>query len=317
MKNATLFLLLALAMLLGGCSTGENQQDQTVNPILGDVSFESTFGYKPDATTDNHLRVRTHLAYVENLLRRKEVSGLSSEMKAKRTRLLDLLHSYWRAGRFPKNYDYADQRKPCFIDKDGTICAVGYLVAQTSGQQVAESINARHKYEEFLAMNDPAVTNWVSTSGLTAQECAMIQPSYGPPINIARNHISPAYGASSAVLSGVNLAINTLNGVQIGKGSQNKGVPVMGLLTGVSQIVLGVAMIPEATPSWNGTIINNESQKNLSFINIGLGTTTLILSAWNLATDRPAKKRRNSWGLYSFPAPDKNTGLALSLTRNF
>ena len=115
-------------------------KSQWVNLILGDISYESAFGHKPDATTDNNLRIRTHLEYVENLLRNKNVSDLSTNLQTKRNHLLDLLHDYWTNGVFPKNYDYVDQRKPCFIDKDGTICAVGYLLEQTTSRQVADGI---------------------------------------------------------------------------------------------------------------------------------------------------------------------------------
>jgi hypothetical protein len=154
-------------------------KSQWVNLILGDISYESAFGHKPDATTDNNLRIRTHLEYVENLLRNKNVSDLSTNLQTKRNHLLDLLHDYWTNGVFPKNYDYVDQRKPCFIDKDGTICAVGYLLEQTTSRQVADEINNKHKYDELLAMNNSTVDNWVLTSGLTKEECAMIQPTYG------------------------------------------------------------------------------------------------------------------------------------------
>src|SRR5690606_4507495 len=93
--------------------------------------------------------------------------------------LLNLLRQYRTAGVFPRNYEYAGRRLPCFIDGDGRICAVGYLIEQTAGRAVAEEINSRHKYEEVLAMNDPAIDEWVSNSGLTKEECAMIPPTYG------------------------------------------------------------------------------------------------------------------------------------------
>ena len=131
-----------------------------VNPLLGDISYESKFGHKPDATTDNNFRIRTHLEYVENLLKNKDVSNLSADLKTKRNHLLELLHNYWTNGIFVKNYDYPEQRKPCFINKDGNICGVGYLIEQTASRQIAEAINNKHKYDELLAMNNSTVDNW-------------------------------------------------------------------------------------------------------------------------------------------------------------
>jgi hypothetical protein len=71
-----------------------------------------------------------------------------------------------------------DDRKPCFIDDGGNICAVGYLVEQTAGRAAAEAINARHQYDELLAMDDPTLLAWATKSGFTLTELAMIQPTY-------------------------------------------------------------------------------------------------------------------------------------------
>ena len=60
----------------------------------------------------------------------------------------------------------------------------------------------------------------------------------------------------------------------------NKTVSIIGLITGAGQIVLGSANFPKENKGW-GTNYTNESQKTLSMVNIGLGTTTMILSAWN------------------------------------
>ena len=69
---------------------------------------------------------------MEELLGNKDVSDLSDEHQKKRKMALQFLHQYWTAGVFPINYDYAE-RRPCFIDREGNICAVGYLVAKTAG----------------------------------------------------------------------------------------------------------------------------------------------------------------------------------------
>lgn len=94
-------------------------------------------------------------------------------------------------------------------------------------------------------MNNSSLDNWVLTSGLTKEELAMIQPAYEPTPVYTYNHITPAYGISSSILGGLNLSLNTLNGIQIGKGTTNKTVPIIGLITGAGQIVLGSAMFPK------------------------------------------------------------------------
>lgn len=322
MKRSAFLSLIAAAILFSGCNQKSVDQTQSINPVLGDISFVHKFGHNPDRSTNNELRIITHLEYVENLLRKKDVASIPAGLKKKRENLLDMLHKYWTTGAFPKNYDHPGQRKPCFIDKDNTICAVGYLIEQTAGRETAENINRKHKYDELLAMNDETVDMWVASSGLTKEECAMIQPTYGPPPpqpdpTYSYNHISKSYGVSTSVLSGVNLSLNALNGIQIIKGANGKAIPVVGLLTGIGQIVLGASNFPEETINWDGMNTTNEKQRTISMINIGLGTTSVILSAWNLITNRQQKNKRTSWNIYSFPTQDNNTGVAFSLTRKF
>lgn len=245
-------------------------------------------------------------------MRSKDISSLTVEQKETRLKMLDLLNEYWTAGVFPKNYDYQDQRIPCFIDQEGNICAVGYLIEQTAGRQVAEEINSKFKYEYLLAMNDQTVDSWVQASGLTKEECAMIQPTYGP--TPTDNYISPKYGVSSSLIGGLNLSLNTINGIQISKGANNKTVPILGLVTGASQITLGALNYPKGQMTMNGIVVN-QSQRNLSLINIGLGASTMILSSWNLITNRKPKEKSLSWNIYSFPTQDNNMGLGFSLTK--
>jgi len=169
-----------IIMVMFSFSFIHTPKSQAINPVIGDISFVKKFGYQPTAVTNDNLRIQAHLAYVENLLRQKDVSSLPSKLQQRRTHLLDLLHDYWTRGVFPRNYDYKAERKPCFIDKDGTICAVGYLVEQTAGREVAEAVNLKHKYHLVMEMNDEVVDDWINNSGLTKEECAMIQPSYSP-----------------------------------------------------------------------------------------------------------------------------------------
>lgn len=311
MKQLTFILSIIVTTLFLGCDNHAVDRKQTVNPIIGDISFISKFGHQPDPTTDNDLRIKTHLEYVENLLRQKDVSKLPVALQNKRLQLLDLLHDYWTAGIFPGNYDYTDQRKPCFIDKYNKICAVGYLVERTTSRQVVNTINSKHKYDELLAMNDNLVDNWIAASGLSKRECAMIQPAYGLTPVYSCNYITPGYGISSSILVGLNISINTVNGIQLAKGANSKAIPVIGLFTGAGQMAIGAVMFPMGS---GGT---NEIQETLSMVNIGLGTTTMILSAWNLITNHKPKNKLTTWNIYSFPTQNNNTGLAFSLTRKF
>ncbi len=129
------------------------------------------------------------------------------------------------------------------------------------------------------------------------------------------NHsISTTYVISSSVIGGLNLSLNTINGMQIFKGANNKTVPILGLIAGVGQITLGAWNYPKEQMTWSGAYVN-PARRNLSLINIRLGTSTLILSSWNLITNRKPKEKSLSWNIYSFPAQGNNFGLGFSLTK--
>jgi hypothetical protein len=169
-------ILIAVYVLFISYSFGAKQQ--TVNAILGDVSYFQKFGHRPNENTNEQIRIKTHLEFVESILRRSDDSKMSKALRENRKKMLNLLHDYSTRAEFPVNYDHIGTRIPCFIDKDSRICAVGYLIEKTAGRDVAEKINEDFKYSEIFEMKDPLVENWIATSGLTKMECAMIQPTY-------------------------------------------------------------------------------------------------------------------------------------------
>ncbi len=219
-----------------------NTTSGKVNSVIGDISFLSKFGYEPSLNNNEILRIKTHLEYVENFLRNKDVSALSFEIQEKRNHHLNLLHEYSLAGKFPGNYDH-NKRSPCFIDKNGNICAVGYLIENTAGRQVAEYVNEKFKYDLITEMNDKVINDWIVNSGFTRTECAMIQPSYGY-INDGKKEISNENAILSATLSAANLSMNVINGIEISNKTGGSLAPYIGMVTGVSQIVLGIVNLP-------------------------------------------------------------------------
>jgi len=313
--KTSLILTICFLVVVANCYAKTNDFQQTVNSVLGDISYIEKFGKQPNKKSNEKVRLQTHLEYVEQLLRSKDVSSLSKEQQQSRTKLLDILHEYSQVGVFPKNIKYSNQRKPCFIDKDGNICAVGYLIERTAGREVAENINKKYKYEYLLEMNDPVVDKWIESSGLTKEECAMIQPMYGPPTYSIDNYISAEYGITSAMMSGANLSMNAINGIQIANGNKSPLISMLGLVSGSIQIVYGVNNYPSES-GVNGNYTYNFSQRDLSLVNIGLGTTTIILSTWNYITNKKLDENQStSWNLYSFPTRENTTGVGLSFSK--
>jgi hypothetical protein len=270
-----------------------SRQAKTINPILGDISFIETYGKAPSEETDEDLRITTHLLYVEQLLRTQDITHLSADLQKKRGRLLDLLHQYTMAGVFPRNYDYSGKRVPCFIDKNGRICAVGYLVEHTAGRTAAEAINRSHQYDQLLDIKNEQLTAWVTASGLSAEECAMIQPAYGP------EPMSNNYIVKTGLASGFNGAMCALNLVQINQRSKDCAIPIIGLATGITGIVIGVTERPGSINYFPGPADN--FKHGMSITNIGLGSCTMILSLYNLLNKTPTSNKVIAWHVYALP----------------
>jgi hypothetical protein len=158
-------------------ATAEATPVQPVNAVIGNESYRATFGEAPKAGTSEQLRLRTHLAYVEGLLRARDVSHLAPAQRERRAHLLDQLRAYRKRGVFPQN-TYQRGRTPVFIDAQGRLCAVGFLIAQSAGREAAERINERYRLDRIADMDAPAVEKWAERHGFTLRELAMIQPTY-------------------------------------------------------------------------------------------------------------------------------------------
>ena len=130
------------------------------------------------ACEGDRVRIQRHLQAVEVELRARDVGHLPPALRAERRRNLDRLHAYWTAGEFPHNDDFPGERVPYFIDDDGVVWAVGFLVVDTGFADVAAEIRDTENTARLLAMTHPALPAWIAASGLSAEECARIQPEY-------------------------------------------------------------------------------------------------------------------------------------------
>lgn len=121
--------------------------------------------------------IQAHLAYCEVRLRLATRPDQTARLE-----LLEVLHEYWRAGKFPRN-TAASGRRPVFIDDSGTHCAVGYLMARTGAGRFAQELDRRDRFvlvEDLPSPLDPQLRRWLDKHQLSREEAALIQPGYGP-----------------------------------------------------------------------------------------------------------------------------------------
>jgi hypothetical protein len=166
--------LIVLTSPTGGMGSGTRDG---VNAVLGDASFVQTFGRPPGPSDPDRLRIRTHLLYVERLLRAAEAGPSDETARQRRLVNLDRLHAYALAGAYPSG-DSPTGRLPTFIDDRGRRCAVADLVERSAGSELARTIGRRFRNAYIGEINDPAFDDWIATSGLSRAELAMIQPTY-------------------------------------------------------------------------------------------------------------------------------------------
>ncbi len=307
-KNQILFFsVLCLAFASSFVQTHE-QKNEPVNPVIGDAGYVHYYGQKPSASSDEFGRVQSHLRYAEQLLRNKDVSHLSESKKENRLKMLDLLNEYWNRGVFPANYDRAE-RRPCFIDKDNVICAVGYLIQQTKGQSVAESINREFKYSTIEEMTTPVIEEWANEFGFSVVELATIQPMYPNP----SSYIHPAYGAYSGIFAGLNIGMNTINLSNISRQRGNAVLPIVGIFSGLGSVAMGSVKLATEGNGFNG---NTSAENTLAFANIGLGTLTTTLSIYTLCTNKN-KDKRTSFHLYQPPSGKNPIAMGMGIRHRF
>jgi hypothetical protein len=150
------------------------------NHRAGDDSFVETFGRSPDEGDSEELRMHTHLAWIHAKL--GAAPATSPALEARRAELLGYLAEYIAKGVTPKN-TYVGWRSPVFIDREGNVCAVGYLIERSAGRALPEHIATMHRtsFLEDIAAAEPSVREWIASSGFTLDELASIQPAYQEP----------------------------------------------------------------------------------------------------------------------------------------
>jgi hypothetical protein len=105
-----------------------------------------------------------------------------------------------------------------------------------------------------------------------------------------------------------------MNGVEMirGKGA-SKAVPLLGIGGGIAQIIMGATQMTDGS-SGNGVGANKEM---LSYMNIGLGTASILMSSWNLLTNKHHVELKTSWNIYGVPTADNSPAIGLVFTRKF
>jgi uncharacterized protein (TIGR03382 family) len=153
--------------------------------------------------TDAHLarertRITARLTVVERELRAVDTSHLDVDLRMKRARLLDTLHTYTARGVFPQN-NVTGTLTPIFVDDGARTCAVAELLMRDGRSDVVREVVARENLARVPVMQTESLLAWAATSGFSVDELARIQPSYNPCSGLDRSCINaPCSGPPDA-----------------------------------------------------------------------------------------------------------------------
>lgn len=133
-----------------------------------------------DGAIDETQRIRDHLATVSRALRARAPSSLTGQERTARETTLEWLDEYRQRGLFPHNHVVEGRRVPVFVDPHGTPCAVGYLMLRSGEHDLVEEIVRRDNLVRVPELrDDPRLASWLASRGITLEEAAWIQPTYG------------------------------------------------------------------------------------------------------------------------------------------
>lgn len=122
--------------------------------------------------------LRAHFAAAIHLLRTHELVSLDPIRRATRALLLDEIEDYAARGVFPQGH-FPGERRPTFIDDDGTPCAVARLMHVTGAESLALEVQGRMNFAAVPEIaDDERVRQWAEAAGFTIEELAVVQPAY-------------------------------------------------------------------------------------------------------------------------------------------
>ena len=240
---------------------------------------------RPDEARHLHLRaeqsrLRAHFDSVDNELRAASVSKLTAQQRTMRAKLVSWLRDYRNAGRFPENNRFADRAMPFFRDSHGTLCAMAYLVDRSGRGDIVDHI-AKTRNNAFIheLVDDPELVRWIAASGLSVDEAARIQPSYGPPPVIVENgdRVSPNYALLSMGLGGTSLG-----SIGVNLFAPSRLSNALGFIAGAGAIAAGASRIKEG----GGTRQVAIADATVGSISV---VTALFSSFWRLHQSTAAK----------------------------
>jgi hypothetical protein len=227
-------------------------------------------------------RLERHFDSVDVELRSRDVSRMSVSQKSNRATLVSWLRDYRNADLFPKNDRFA-KPTPFFRDKDGVLCAMAYLIDRSGRSDIVNKVAATRN-NAYIAelVDDPKLVAWLDEWGLSAQEAARIQPSYGgggiPDDPADEDVVESDFALASIGLGAASVGTTTWN---ILKPSYLSGF--LGVIAGTASIITGANYLDDDE--------YGDGSKPVASVVIGLGAVSLGAGIYGILEARHERER--------------------------
>ena len=176
MKTLLLIAAFTTSLYLGlGSSSPGSIPSPDAHIVFANPSYNKVMPVVGTGAREYDRQVVERLEYLEAALQSRDVSDWQEDLQAERARNIERLREYRLAGNFPINYDHPETQLPCFYDRDGNLCAVAHLVAESEGMPLVREIKSRYQYATVQQMDMPELEEWIAESGLTREEVITIQ----------------------------------------------------------------------------------------------------------------------------------------------
>jgi len=226
-------------------------------------------------------RLERHFDSVDVELRSRDVSRMTVSQKTNRAKLVSWLRDYRAADVFPQN-DRFMEPTPFFRDKDGVLCAMAYLIDRSGRSDIVDKVAATRNNAYIRELiDDPALVSWLNDWGLSAEEAARIQPSYGggipddPPEDDA---VDRDFALASVALGAASVGTTTWN---VLKPSYLSGF--LGVIAGTASIITGANYLDDDE--------YGDGSKPVASVVIGLGAVSVGAGIYGILEARHERER--------------------------
>lgn len=102
-------------------------------------------------------------------------SRLRAHLADQRDRMIDRLHDYWTRGDFVQNPDPQGGPGNFILDDRGKPCPLASIIIESGHRDLVLQAARANNNVKIVDLQDGPVLDWILSSGLTQEECVLIQ----------------------------------------------------------------------------------------------------------------------------------------------